>query len=212
MPTDQAARSDDDDRDSPREPLAILRDQIDRLDEALLDLVEQRLRGRADDRRAEDPRADDGHLKLRPRREQEIVARLAGRAALAPRGAGRGPVARADGLQPAGAGPDRAGPPRHRPAAPDRLRAPAVRLGRPSCGPQRPSPKRSRPRRRKRRSPSSRSTTEADWIDGLDKRLPIFDWLRDEQGEVVAVAVGRIPVEEMPDHPALGTLPKGAGR
>ena len=53
---------------------------------------------------------------------------------------------------------------------------------------------------------------EADWIDGLDKRLLIFDWLRDEQDEVVAVAVGRIPVEEMPDHPALGTLPKGAGR
>ena len=51
---------------------------------------------------------------------------------------------------------------------------------------------------------------QADWIDSLDKRLSIFDWLRDEQGEVVAVAVGRIPVEEMPDHPALAHAAEGS--
>ena len=210
MQRPQSAQGDDSDRDSLREPLARLRDQIDRLDEALLDLVEKRLAA-AQTIAALKSANRDGHLKLRPRREQEIVARLAGRAALAPR-----PLVEAlwrelmaYSLQ-------------------AQVRTDLVLHGNDlqsltACVRQRfGSAAQLRSAATVAEALAAAASEEAvaivaldeeaGWIDGLDKRLSIFDWLRDAKGEVVAVAVGRIPVEEMPDHPALGTLPKGAGR
>jgi chorismate mutase len=58
-----------------------LRTQIDALDDALLDLVEQRLALSLKISALKDP--EDGRLKLRPRREAGIVARLTARARLA---------------------------------------------------------------------------------------------------------------------------------
>jgi hypothetical protein len=38
-----------------------------------------------------------------------------------------------------------------------------------------------------------------EWAERLAPGLSIFDWIRDEDGKVVAAAVGRIPAEECPD-------------
>ena len=210
MPRPQAAQGDDGDRDPLREPLALLRDRIDMLDEALLDLVEKRLA--AAQSIAELKSASrDGHLCLRPRREQEIVTRLAGRAALAPR-----PLVEAlwrelmaYSLQ----AQVRTDLVLHGSDLPRLTACVRQRFG---------SAAELRSAATVAEALAAAAAEEAvaivaldegaDWIDTLDKSLSVFDWLRDEQGEVVAVAVGRIPVEEMPDHPALGTLPKGAGR
>lgn len=210
MPRAEGARSDKGDRDSHREPLASLRDRIDRLDEALLDLVEKRLAAAQSIAELKSA-SHDGHLRLRPRREQEIVARLAGRAALAPR-----PLVEAlwrelmaYSLQ-AQVRTDLVlhGADLHRLTACVRQRfGSAAQLRSATTAAE------ALAAAAKEEAVAIVALDEqADWIDRLDKRLSIFDWLRDEQGEVVAVAVGRIPVEEMPDHPALATLPKGAGR
>jgi chorismate mutase len=61
--------------------LAALRGEIDRLDDALLELVERRLGFSLEIAALKD--RGDGRLKLRPRREAEIVARLGARAGLA---------------------------------------------------------------------------------------------------------------------------------
>ena len=189
MPRAQGARSDDGDRDSPRERLAILRDRIDTLDEALLDLVERRLA--AAQAIAELKSAShDGHLKLRPRREQEIVARLADRAALAPR-----PLVEAlwrelmaYSLQ-------------------AQVRTDLILHGADL------HPLTACVRRRFGSAAEMRTAaTVAEALTAAAAEEAVAIVALDEQGEVVAVAVGRIPVEEMPDHPALGTLPKGAGR
>ena len=209
MQRPQAAQGDDNGRDSLREPLATLRDQIDRLDEALLDLVEKRLAA-AQTIAALKSASQDGHLKLRPRREQEIVARLAGRAALAPRplveALWRELMAyslqaqvRTDLVLHGNDLPGLTACVRQRFGSAAQLRSAATvaEALAAAAGEEAVA--------------IVALDEEAGWIDSLDKRLSIFDWLRDAQGEVVAVAVGRIPVEEMPDHPALGTLPKGAG-
>jgi chorismate mutase len=55
--------------------LTDLRDEIDALDDALLEILERRMAARL--------KGDDGLLKLRPKREGAIVARLAGKATIA---------------------------------------------------------------------------------------------------------------------------------
>lgn len=62
--------------------LGALRAEIDRLDDALLDLIDQRLAASHAVARQKQA-TDDGRLKLRPRREAAIVERLAARAKLA---------------------------------------------------------------------------------------------------------------------------------
>ena len=57
-----------------------LRDEIDALDDQLLDLLERRMEVASAVARL---KGDDGLLKLRPKREGAIVARLAGRARVA---------------------------------------------------------------------------------------------------------------------------------
>jgi chorismate mutase len=65
------------------DPLAALRSEIDRLDDALLGLIEQRLA--ASLAIAELKRAEAGEcLNMRPRREQAVIERLIGRARTAP--------------------------------------------------------------------------------------------------------------------------------
>ncbi|MEO6248466.1 MAG: chorismate mutase [Sphingomicrobium sp.] len=60
--------------------LADLRDEIDALDDALLDLLERRMTVAT---KVAQLKGDDGLLKLRPKREGAIVARLAGKARIA---------------------------------------------------------------------------------------------------------------------------------
>jgi len=60
--------------------LSDLRDEIDALDDALLDILERRM---ALASKVAALKGDDGLLKLRPRREGAIVARLAGKARIA---------------------------------------------------------------------------------------------------------------------------------
>lgn len=66
------------------EQLGALRAEIDRLDDALLDLIEQRLAASHAVARQKQA-SDDGRLKLRPRREAAIVDRLSARARIASR-------------------------------------------------------------------------------------------------------------------------------
>jgi chorismate mutase len=61
--------------------LDTLREKIDRLDDALLELVERRLSLSLEISALKD--RDDARLKLRPRREAEVVRRLTGRGGLA---------------------------------------------------------------------------------------------------------------------------------
>lgn len=67
----------------PPSNLATLRDEIDALDDALLDILEQRM---AVANKVAMLKGDDGLLKLRPKREGAIVARLAARARIASEG------------------------------------------------------------------------------------------------------------------------------
>ena len=60
--------------------LADLRDEIDALDDALLDILEMRMTVAM---KVAELKGDDGLLKLRPKREGAIVARLAGKAKIA---------------------------------------------------------------------------------------------------------------------------------
>jgi len=60
--------------------LADLRDEIDALDDALLDILERRMTVAM---KVAELKGDDGLLKLRPKREGAIVARLAGKATIA---------------------------------------------------------------------------------------------------------------------------------
>lgn len=64
----------------PPSKLTDLRDEIDALDDALLDLIERRMLVAT---KVAALKGDDGYLKLRPKRESAIVARLAGRASVA---------------------------------------------------------------------------------------------------------------------------------
>ncbi len=57
--------------------LSEIRAEIDRIDDALMDLVDERLRA---SRAIADAKGSDNHLKLRPARQAELVARLSARA------------------------------------------------------------------------------------------------------------------------------------
>ena len=154
-----------------------LRDQIDALDDEI-SRPDRAAAGRvADDRRAEVCRRRPPSRSCGRDASRQIIDRLDSRAALAPPAAGRGNLARADGLQPAGAGADRAGP-----AAapiPHRLEA----WVRAHFGSAAPSADRGEPSpmRRGRCCGGSdrhrRVDEEADWIDSLEGALAIFDLL-----------------------------------
>ena len=59
--------------------LAALRAEIDSIDDAIVDLIERRLAASAAIAAAKGP-GDDGLLKLRPRRQAEVIARVQARA------------------------------------------------------------------------------------------------------------------------------------
>jgi chorismate mutase len=193
----------DPERDANRRSLARLRRQIDALDDNLLELIERRLAASRSIAQLKSS-GGDTHLWLKPRREQEVLARVLKRASIAPR-----PLVEhlwrelmAYSLQAQVRtelvlhGPDPAGlklwaQRRFGSAAPVRVAgshdealgaavaAEAVAV--------------------------IALDESAEWVERLDPRLSIFDWVRDEEGEVVAAAVGRIPTEEYPDHPASHT-------
>jgi chorismate mutase len=69
--------------ESLRGSLAQLRQTIDALDDEILDLIERRLAASRAVAELKSVRPD-GHLWMRPRREQEVIARLCRRASIAP--------------------------------------------------------------------------------------------------------------------------------
>ena len=66
----------------PLQGLAALRTKLDRIDDQILDLIEQRLSATADIAKVKDAQTDC-HLKVRPRRQAQILARLKERAKVA---------------------------------------------------------------------------------------------------------------------------------
>ena len=177
--------------------LARLRETIDALDDEILGLVERRLaasRAVAESKSAR----PDGHLWMRPRREQAVIARLCDRATIAPKRlvelVWRELMAFSLQAQVRTElvlhGPD-----------PERLAALArARFG--SAAPIRTAA-----------SPSeaieAARTGEAvavialdgapGWVGVLPPPLSLFDWLRDKDGRALAAAVGRIAPAELPD-------------
>jgi chorismate mutase len=190
----------------PPPSLESLREQIDSLDDELLALVERRLAASRAVAELKSSRGDD-HLCLRPRREQQVVARLVQQATVAPETL----IDRlwrelmAFSLQAQVRtelilhGPD-----------PEALRwAARERFG--SAAPLRHADSAAAALDAALRQEAVAIVALEDgaaWIESLHPTLSIFDLLRDEAGEVVAAAVGRIPPEELPEPP---TLPSGHG-
>ena len=198
-------------RVTPQEPsLESLRQQIDSLDDELLALVERRL---AASRAVAELKSShgDGHLCLRPRREQQVIARLARRAEAAPEPliAALWRELMAFSLQ----AQTRTELLLHGPE-PDRLRwAARERFG--SAAPVRrmESAAAALDAAAKEEAVAVIALSDdAGWIETLHPALSIFDLLRDESGAVVAAAVGRIPPEELPEPPALPATGPEAGR
>jgi chorismate mutase len=168
-----------------------IRAEIDSLDDALLELIERRLAAAAAVAASKSD-AGDGQLWLRPRREAAIIARLAARAKQAPptliervwrelMGFGLQAQVRTELVVHA--------------ADPAAL-APALRRRFGSCAPI-------------RRAANVAEALDAaccehavaivgvdDVADDLPEELVAFDRIRDENGNVVAVAVGRIAPDE----------------
>lgn len=190
----------DPEREANRRSLTRLRAQIDALDDDLLRLIERRLAASQSIAQLKSSNGDR-HLWLKPRREQEVISRLLKRASIAPR-----PLVEhlwreimAYSLQAQVLtelvlhGPDPAGlkscaQRRFGSAAPVRVAdSPAEALASAA---------------QKEAVAVIALDDRADWVERLDPSLSIFDWVRDEAGKVVAAAVGRVPAEEYPDHPA----------
>lgn len=182
-PADDAARTD----------LSLLRSEIDRIDDALLDLMERRLSA-AHRVAALKRRADTALLLLRPDREQDVLDRLSARAGHMPPAA-LGAIWRelmALSLQ----AQERTEIVLHARQAPvavtneARLRfgcaAPILVVGDPAEALERA------------RHRQSVAVIELDPLSGWwaalhdDRRLAIFDALGDEGGAVTALAVGRV--------------------
>ena len=185
----------------PQSSLESLRAQIDSLDDELLALVERRLAASRAVAELKSSRGD-AHLCLRPRREQQVVARLVRRATVAPETL----IARlwrelmAFSLQAQVRtelvlqGPD-----------PDRLKwAARERFG--SAAPVRMAESAAAALEAALQEEAVAIVALDDgaaWIETLHPALSIFDLLRDEGGQVIAAAVGRIPPEELPEAPTL---------
>lgn len=180
MPQDPKERSD------AAEGLDAVRARIDALDDALLDLIEQRLAASAAVA-ASKSGSDDGNLWLKPRREAAIIARLAGRA----RHAHPAMIERiwrelmGASLQ-AQVRTELAVPADHL----DRL-APLLRVRFGSVAPLRAVADAEAAVRAAAEGPAIAILSAAD-ADLVDNGLSMFDRIRDESGEVVAIAVGRI--------------------
>ena len=185
-----------------RQPsLDALRAQIDSLDDALLDLVEQRIEA-AKAVAALKSESGDGHLCLRPRREQQVIARLCRRAQATPK-----PLVELLWRE---------------------LMAFSLQEQVHTClvlqGPDRGLLERCARRRFGSAAPLRSAGTagealeaaleeqavavialedDSEWVERLDPALSVFDLLRDGDGAVVAAAIGRIPPEELPEPPVL---------
>ncbi|MGZ8345633.1 MAG: chorismate mutase [Allosphingosinicella sp.] len=196
----RTAQRPDPERDANRRELARLRAQIDALDDNLLDLVERRLTASQAIAARKSARGDDQRWR-KPRRVQEVIARLVKRASVAPttlvEHVWRELMAYSLQVQVRTElvlhGPDPAGLKacarrRFGSAAPVRIAATTHDALTAAVA--------------KEAVAVIALDEGAEWVERLDPRLAIFDWIRDEEGEVVAAAVGRIAVEDHPDHPA----------
>jgi len=200
MQDTHAARRGHDDGEAMTPSLARLREQIDALDDEILDLIERRLA--ASQSVAEQKSAgSDGHLWLRPRREQEVIARLSRRASIAPlllvellwRELMAFSLQAQVRTELVLHGPD-----------PDRLTVLARgRFG--SAAPVRcaASPAEALEAAEAGEAVAVIAVAEAaDWLDRLPASLSVFDRILDADGRIVAAAVGRISPTELPDAAA----------
>src|SRR5688572_5100165 len=170
--------------------LARLREQIDALDDEILDLIERRLAASKAVAELKSARPD-GHLWLRPRREQEVIARLCRRASIAPdrliETLWRELMAFSLQAQVRtelvlhGPDPDRLiilARGRFGSAAPVRCAASAAEALAAACNGE---------------AVAVIAVDGApEWTWDFPSSLVIFDWILDEAGEAVAAAVGRI--------------------
>jgi len=196
MQDTQAARRADRDGETVKRSLARLRAQIDALDDDILDLIEKRLAASKAVAELKSARPD-GHLWLRPRREQEVIARLCRRAEIAPdaliellwRELMAFSLQAQVRTELVLCGPD-----------PDRLAVLARgRFG--SAAPIRSaaSPAEALDAARTGEVVAVIAVDGApDWTWDFPSSLAIFDWILDDQGEAVAAAVGRIAPAELP--------------
>ena len=185
------------------ESLDSVRAEIDAIDNLLLDLIERRLAASAAIKASKNAESGE-HLWLRPRREAEIVRRLAGRAHLAPpilveriwrelMGCCLQSQTRTE-LVVHGDNPER-------------LNA-ALRSRFGSTAPLRSA------------STSQEALAEAERgqavailgcdggsIASLPEGLSVFDWVRDEAGTILAAAIGRVQPGEL-----IATTSREAGR
>lgn len=177
--------------------LAQLREAIDTLDDEILDLVERRLAASRAVAELKSARPD-GHLWLRPRREQAVIARLCRRASIAPT-----PLVEllwrelmAFSLQAQVRtelvlhGPD-----------PVRLTA----LARERFGSAAPARLAASPAEAIEAARSGEAVAvialdgPPDWASELRPPLSLFDWIRGADGRPLAAAVGRIAPAELPE-------------
>lgn len=184
---------------SPR-PIEKLREEIDALDDALLDLVEKRLalsRSIASAKQAE----DDRHLMIRPRRERQLIERLTGKTRAIP-----GPSVSAIwrelmslNLQSQRSTELALCADERRMHVADQARrrfgtvAPMVEIAKPQAALERA--------RTRETIAIIELNPEADWWTVLadDPDLVIFDALREEGGWVTAIVVGRIDTNHLPE-------------
>jgi chorismate mutase len=173
-------------RSDAAEGLDAVRARIDALDDALLDLIEQRLAASAAVA-ASKSGSDDGTLWLKPGREAAIIARLVGRAGHAPpamieriwrelMGASLQAQVRTELVVPA--------------ELPDQL-APLLRARFGSAAPMRAVADGESAVRAAADGPAVAILSPAD-ADLVGDGLSCFDRIRDESGVVIAIAVGRI--------------------
>ena len=181
-------------------PIEILREEIDALDNALLELVEKRLalsKSIAAAKTAE----DDRHLMIRPRRERELIERLSGKSRSVP-GASVSAIWRelmSLNLQSQRSTELALCADERRMHVADQARrrfgtvAPMVEVARPEAALERA--------RTRETIAIIELNPKADWWTALadDPDLIIFDALREEGGWVTAVVVGRLDSSHVPE-------------
>lgn len=180
------------------DPLAVLRSEIDRLDDAMLTLVEQRVAAAREIAELKRNEADS-RLRLRPAREAAVVDRLVASARTSPeklvRQVWREIMACCLDLQ---VHTDLILYAEHRPAAlTDAMRRRFGCAGRMVVA---HSPAEALDRARREEAVAIiELEAESDWWAELngDGKLAIFDCLRDDEGEVIALAIGRIAEEDL---------------
>jgi chorismate mutase len=177
--------------------LARLREQIDSLDDQILELIERRLAASRSVAEQKSARSD-GHLWLRPRREQEVIARLCRRASIAPtmlvellwRELMAFSLQAQVRTELVIHGPD-----------PDRL----TFLARGHFGSAAPVRCAASPSEALEAAETGEAVAviavdgAADWLDRLPAALSVFDRILDANGRIVAAAIGRISPDELPD-------------